>query len=109
MQRQYVSIVEQADLFHSRLEGEHNILLPGFKFDWFADMATVDKQQPDNRYSNSHIIGFDSTTGKEVLQTAIQGHLIKEGGIFASQLEEKNRISEAISPTLSRRAISIKN
>jgi TonB-dependent receptor len=91
MQRQYVSIVEQADLFHSRLEGEHNILLSGFKFDWFADMATVDKQQPDNRYSNSHIIGFDSATGKEVLQTAIQGHLIKEGGIFASQLEEKKQ------------------
>lgn len=89
--RQYIGIVEQADLWHTRLEGEHLIGIKGLKFDWFADMTKVDKEQPDNRYSKSSIIGYDETTGKEILQLSIQGHLLGEGGLFASNLQEKKK------------------
>lgn len=89
--RQYTGIVEQADLYHTRLEGEHTIGSTNLKTDWFADLTSVTKEQPDNRYSRANIIGYDPATGKEILQTAIQGHLISEGGIFASRLKEEKK------------------
>lgn len=89
--RQYMSLLEQADLFHSRLEGEHLIGNTGLKFDWFADITDVTKEQPDNHYSRSNILGHDPVTGKEILSIAIQGHILTEGGIFASGLNEKKK------------------
>lgn len=89
--RQYMSMLEQADLLHSRLEGEHLIGNTGLKFDWFADITDVTKEQPDNHYSRSTILGVDPVTGKEILQIAIQGHILTEGGIFASELNEKKK------------------
>lgn len=89
--RQYMSLLEQADLFHSRLEGEHTISNKGLKFDWFADITSVTKEQPDNRYSRSSIQGHDPVTGKEILELAVQGHILTEGGIFASKLNERKK------------------
>lgn len=94
LSRQYISIVEQAMLFHSRLEAEHNILWKGTKVDWFADMATVTKSQPDSRFSKALIEGIDSATGKEFIRypyPGVQATTLAEGGIFASDLKETKK------------------
>lgn len=91
---EYISMVETGDLFQTRLEGEHVFGKQEIKFTWFADMATVKKEQPDTRYSVGHINGYDSATQKRLLEYQYNRPLsstIKDGGMYASKLDEKRK------------------
>lgn len=91
--REYVSIVEAGNLFQTRLEGEHK-LGKGIKLNWFADHATVDKEQPDTRYSVGEILGTDPHTGLPLLRydyARPTASTIKDGGLYANQLHEKKQ------------------
>lgn len=94
LSRQYISIIEQANLFHSRLEGEHSLGSKRLKVDWFADLATVTKNQPDSRFSKALIEGIDSATGEEFIRypyPGVQATTLAEGGIFAFNLKETKK------------------
>lgn len=90
---EYISIVEAGRLFQTRLEGEHK-LGQHLKLNWFADHATVNKEQPDTRYSVGDSLGIDPKTGLPLLMyqySRLQTSTIKEGGLYANRLQEKKR------------------
>ncbi|QEH43637.1 TonB-dependent receptor [Chitinophaga sp. XS-30] len=94
MHREYISMVESSDLLQSRLEGEHVLGARGIRLRWFGDMASVEREQPDTRYSSGLIEGYDSLTGKELLKynyIRTASSTIKDGGLFASWMKEKRK------------------
>lgn len=94
LQSEYISLVETGDLFQTRLEGEHQLNSKGIKFNWFADLANVTKEQPDTRYSVAFLEGADPETGKPYRRfdySRLASSTIKDGGLFAYNLEEKKK------------------
>lgn len=92
--QEYISIIETSNLYQTRLEGEHALGKAGIRVKWFADMAEVVREQPDTRYSSGFIIGYDSTSGKDILQynyLRSASSTIRDGGIFSFWLKEKRK------------------
>lgn len=102
MHREYISMIESSDLFQTRLEGEHALQKRGIRLRWFGDIATVEREQPDTRYSSGFVDGYDSLTGKELLKynyIRTASSTIKDGGLFASRMKE-NRMNAGLDLTV---------
>lgn len=89
--RNYLSITTINDIWHRRLEGEHDLGKRGIKLDWSGDWISAVRDQPDTRNSIGMILSNTSNRKDLYEYPGIRdrtGFLSRGMSIFNSRLKE---------------------